>query len=78
MAYPTVDATYGLKPVNLIGGQVFAGATRLMQIATLRDAELEKVRTAFYDKQKADQEKANKERAVAEVLGSHCRLLVRV
>jgi hypothetical protein len=32
------------------------------QIATLRDAELEKVRTAFYDKQKADQEKANKER----------------
>jgi len=28
MAYPTVDAPYGLKPVNLIGGQVFAGATR--------------------------------------------------
>ena len=34
MAYPTVDAPYGLKPVNLIGGQVFAGATRLMEIAT--------------------------------------------
>ena len=33
MAYPTVDAPYGLKPVNLIGGQVFAGATRLMEIA---------------------------------------------
>ena len=33
MAYPTVSAPYGLKPVNLIGGQVFAGATRLMQIA---------------------------------------------
>ena len=33
MAYPTVNAPYGLKPVNLIGGQVFAGATRLMQIA---------------------------------------------
>lgn len=32
------------------------------QIATLRDAELEKVRTAFYDKQKADTERANKER----------------
>ena len=32
------------------------------QIATLRDAELEKVRTAFYDKEKADTEKANKER----------------
>jgi hypothetical protein len=34
MAYPTVDKPYGLKPVNLIGGQVFAGATRQMQIAT--------------------------------------------
>ena len=34
MAYPTVDAPYGLRPVNLIGGQVFAGATRLMQIAS--------------------------------------------
>lgn len=28
MAYPTVQAPYGLKPVNLIGGQVFAGSTR--------------------------------------------------
>ena len=34
MAYPTVSAPYGLKPVNLIGGQVFAGSTRLMQIAS--------------------------------------------
>ena len=34
MAYPTVSAPYGLKPVNLIGGQVFAGSTRLMEIAT--------------------------------------------
>jgi hypothetical protein len=34
MAYPTVNAPYGLKPVNLIGGQVFAGATRQMQIAS--------------------------------------------
>jgi hypothetical protein len=34
MAYPTVDKPYGLKPVNLIGGQVFAGATRQMEIAT--------------------------------------------
>lgn len=32
------------------------------QIATLRDAELEKVRTAFYEKEKADREKANQER----------------
>lgn len=28
MAYPVIAAPYGLKPVNLIGGQVFAGATR--------------------------------------------------
>jgi hypothetical protein len=28
MAYPLVDAPYGLKPINLIGGQVFAGSTR--------------------------------------------------
>jgi hypothetical protein len=34
MAYPTVSGPFGLKPVNLIGGQVFAGSTRLMEIAT--------------------------------------------
>jgi len=34
MAYPTVSTPYGLKPVNLIGGQVFAGATRMMEIAS--------------------------------------------
>ena len=34
MAYPTIDAPYGLKPINLIGGQVFAGATRQRRIAT--------------------------------------------
>ena len=28
MAYPVVSAPYGLKPVSLIGGQVFAGSTR--------------------------------------------------
>jgi hypothetical protein len=28
MAYPVVAAPYGLKPINLIGGQVFAGSTR--------------------------------------------------
>ena len=32
MAYPTVDSPYGLKPVNLIGGQVFAGSTRMYNI----------------------------------------------
>jgi len=34
MAYPTVSAPYGLKPVNLIGGQVYAGQTRQMEIAS--------------------------------------------
>jgi hypothetical protein len=34
MAYPSVDAPYGLLPINLIGGQVFAGSTRLLPIAT--------------------------------------------
>jgi hypothetical protein len=34
MAYPTIDRPYGLKPINLIGGQVFAGATRQLVIAS--------------------------------------------
>lgn len=34
MAYPAVDSPYGLDPINLIGGQVFAGSTRLMPIAS--------------------------------------------
>ena len=33
MSYPSVDAPYGLIPINLIGGQVFAGATRQIPIA---------------------------------------------
>jgi len=32
MAYPQVSAPYGLQPINLIGGQVFAGATRSLPI----------------------------------------------
>jgi hypothetical protein len=32
MAYPTISGPYGLRPVNLIGGQVFAGATRQRRI----------------------------------------------
>ena len=32
MAYPTVAGPYGLIPINLIGGQVFAGATRQIPI----------------------------------------------
>jgi len=34
MAYPTVSAPYGLQPINLIGGQVFAGSTRSIPIAS--------------------------------------------
>ena len=34
MAYPTVSKPYGLKPVNLIGGLPFAGATRQRRIAS--------------------------------------------
>jgi hypothetical protein len=34
MAYPTVSGPYGLKPINLVGGQVFAGATRQIPIAS--------------------------------------------
>jgi len=32
MAYPVVSSPYGLLPVNLIGGQVFAGSTRELPI----------------------------------------------
>ena len=34
MAYPTVSGPYGFQPINLIGGQVFAGSTRLIPIAS--------------------------------------------
>ena len=34
MAYPTVNAPYGLKPLNLYGGTPFAGATRQYRIAS--------------------------------------------
>jgi hypothetical protein len=32
MAYPTIDGPYGYKPINLIGGQPFAGSTRMYRI----------------------------------------------
>ena len=34
MAYPTVSAPYGFVPVNLLGGQSYAGALRQYPIAT--------------------------------------------
>jgi hypothetical protein len=34
MAYPVIERPYGLLPVNLIGGQVFAGSTRMVPIAS--------------------------------------------
>ena len=34
MAYPTIDAPYGLVPVGLIGGRPYLGATRRMKIAS--------------------------------------------
>jgi hypothetical protein len=40
MAYPTVNAPYGLVPINLIGGQVFAGATRQIPIASAYDVSI--------------------------------------
>lgn len=33
MPYPTIDAPYGFRPVNLLGGQVFSGSTREYPIA---------------------------------------------
>lgn len=33
MPYPFIDAPYGAKPVNLLGGQVFSGSTREYPIA---------------------------------------------
>jgi hypothetical protein len=34
MAYPTIAAPYGLKPVNLVGGRSYAGSTREIPIAS--------------------------------------------
>jgi len=34
MAYPLIPAPYGLKPVNLIGGRVYSGSTRMFPIVT--------------------------------------------
>lgn len=34
MAYPTIDKPYGLKPVNLQGGRVYSGSTRMFPIVS--------------------------------------------
>jgi hypothetical protein len=34
MAYPTVSAPYGLQPINRVDGMPYAGATRLVPIAS--------------------------------------------
>ena len=34
MAYPTVSAPYGFKPINRIDGMPYAGQTRLIPIAS--------------------------------------------
>lgn len=33
MGYPTIDKAYGLRPVNLQGGRVYSGSTRMVPIA---------------------------------------------
>ena len=34
MAYPTVSAPYGFQPINRIGGNPYAGSTRLIPVAS--------------------------------------------
>jgi hypothetical protein len=34
MAYPTIDGPYGLRPVKMLNGTPYAGATRLYRIAS--------------------------------------------
>jgi hypothetical protein len=34
MAYPTISAPYGFKPVNLQGGRVYSGSTRMIPISS--------------------------------------------
>ena len=40
MAYPTVSAPYGLKPINRVDGMPYAGATRQIQIASAYDTDI--------------------------------------
>ena len=34
MAYPTIDAPYGLRPIGMIGGHSYVGSTRKIPIAS--------------------------------------------
>lgn len=40
MAYPTVSAPYGLRPINRLDGMPYAGATRQIQIASAYDTDI--------------------------------------
>lgn len=40
MAYPTVDKPYGFQPINRIGGNPYAGSTRLVPIASTNNLTL--------------------------------------
>jgi len=40
MAFPTVDAPYGLRPVNRLDGLPYAGATRQFKIASAYDTDI--------------------------------------
>lgn len=40
MAYPTVSKPYGFRPINLIGGQPYAGSTRMFKIASGYDQNI--------------------------------------
>ena len=40
MAYPTVNAPYGLRPINSVDGKPYAGATRQLPIASTYNTEI--------------------------------------
>ena len=40
MPYPTVSAPYGLRPVNMVGGQPYAGSTRMYNIPYGYDTDI--------------------------------------
>ena len=48
MAYPTVDAPYGLKPVKMISGSPYTGVTRQYRIASAYNTNIWRHRRAGY------------------------------